>query len=52
MDDKDALIAKTLQNGYGWRDSAEIAKLLCGKTNVEQRFPGGYGRRGDVVEPG
>ena len=51
MDDKDALIAKTLQNGYGWRDSAEIAKLLCGKTNVEQRFPGGYGRRGDVVEP-
>ena len=51
MDDKDALIAKTLLNGYGWRDSAEISKLLCGKTNVEQYFPGGYGRRGDVVEP-
>ena len=50
MDDKDALIAKTLDDGYGFNEG-EIAKLLCGKTNVEQCFPGGYGRREDVVEP-
>ena len=50
MDDKDALIAKMLDDGYCLNEG-EVAKLLCGKTNVEQYFPGGYGRRAGVVEP-